>query len=205
MKFHLGPAPANPGFSDQSSWTLVRISEIRRWQLMAFPIAVINMAIVTGLWLWRTPAWDHLRSMRWPIPIPGFVITLILILICHEFIHALMHPQAGGSRHSVIGFWPSRMLLYAVYNGTVTRQRSLMILLMPLVTLSLVPAILSALLGRYSFWLAYATVLNAFVSAGDVLLILTLFKQVPPGATMNGSGWKSYWQLKTKKAHFQPD
>ena len=202
MKFQLGPAPDNTAFADTSAWTKVRMPEIRRWQLIACPIAVMNMAIVAGLWLWRTPAWGHLRSMHWPIPISGFILTLVLVLLCHEFIHALLHPQAGDSSQSIIGFWPSRMLLYAIYNGAVTRQRYLVTLLMPFVTLSLVPVILAALLDQYTFWLAYATVLNAFVSSGDILETLTIFKQVPTNATMTRSGWTSYWQTTTEKAQF---
>jgi hypothetical protein len=48
-------------------------------------------------------------------------------------VHALVHPMAGRSPHSILGFWSS-LGFYAHYDGEMSRNRLVAILLMPLLT-----------------------------------------------------------------------
>ena len=195
MKFHLGEAPKTADFTDASKWTLVTMPEIRRWQLMALPVAIINMGLVAALWLLLTPAIEQFGTISFPLPILNFVLCLVGVLIVHEFIHAFMHPSGGLSKQSIIGFYPSRMLLYSIYNGEVNRNRFLVTLMMPFIIISFVPIILSVAFQSFSFWLAYITVLNAFVAAGDILETVTILKQVPKDSKIRRNGWDYYWYV----------
>lgn len=195
MRFLLGNAPETDKQPDETEWTKVSMPEVHRWQLMAFPVALVNMVIVAGLWLLLTPAADGIRSVHFPLPVIGFVVCLLGVLIVHEFIHSWAHPKVGFSRNSTIGFFPSRMLLYCVYNGDVSRTRFLVILAMPFVCISLIPMLISAATHTFSFWLAYVTILNAFVSAGDALEIATVVRKVPRSATIRRNGWGYCWKV----------
>jgi hypothetical protein len=194
MRFHLGQAPETNGLPTGFAWAPVTMPEVWRWQWMAFPVAIANMGVVAALWLLLTPAASGLRLMSFPVPVFGFVLCLVGVLVVHEFIHSWVHPQAGFSRRSVIGFYPSRMLLYCVYNGELCRDRFLAVLMMPLAIISLVPVIVCVVFQWFSFWLAYVTIVNAFVAAGDVLETITVMKQVPRHATIRGNGWSCYWK-----------
>lgn len=193
-RFCLGEPPQSDGLSRDSDWTPVTMPEVRRWQLLAFPVALANMAAVAGPWLLLTPAVSELRVVAFPVPVLGLVACLLGVLVVHEFVHSWVHPGLGFSNHSVIGFYPLRMLLYCVYNGELSRGRFLAVLAMPLAVISLVPLAISAMLQAFPFWLAYASVLNAFVAAGDVMESATVARQVPAGATIRRSGWSYYWR-----------
>lgn len=192
MKFHLGEAPETVDIINDSAWKLVAMPEVRRWQIMAFPVAIINMAFVAALWLLFTPAVNPLSFF--PIPIIGFVLCLVGVLVIHELIHSFMHPKAGFSQHSIIGFYPSRMLLYSVYNGEVTKGRFVTTLMMPFICISIIPILISSIFQTYSFWVAYITVLNAFVAAGDIMEICTVLRQAPRNSSLRRNGWSYYWK-----------
>ena len=38
-------------------------------------------------------------------------------VVIHELIHASLHPEHGRSHSSILGFWPSRLLFYAHFDG----------------------------------------------------------------------------------------
>lgn len=97
------------------------------WQLKLFPISIVNMGIIMLIWIILTPVEGMLRDISFPLPLKGFLICLIGVLIVHELIHAALHPMVGCSPRSIIGFWPSRMFLYTTYDGDITRNRYLAI------------------------------------------------------------------------------
>ncbi len=195
MQFGTGEIQASSNFEINSEWTIVLKPEIKRWQLFAFPIAIINVITIALMWILFTPAGDHLDSIPFPLPIPGFLVSLILVLIVHEFVHTLAHPGSGFYKESVVGFWPQKVLLYAIFNGELSRKRFILVLLMPFVMLSIIPIVISFLGDSYFFWLAYMTILNAFVSSGDILEVITILRQVPKNARIRRNGWNYYWKI----------
>jgi len=90
----------------------------------------------------------HARKV--PAGFPAFVCG-----VAHELSHALVHPKAGLSPHSILGFWPSRVSFYANYDGEMSRNRLIAILLMPLLTISIVPLLVSAVIQVSSGWVAF--------------------------------------------------
>jgi hypothetical protein len=194
MRFQLGNASGMDDRDLEAGWTLVEKPPIGRWQLMAFPVAILNIGVVALLWVVLTPAGGQLGSIPLPVPILGFVTCLVGVLLVHESFHTMGHPKMGCSQQSIIGFWPSRMLLYAIYVGTVSRKRFIIILLMPLAAISVAPLVISIATYYYSFWLAYVTIMNAFVASGDVLEVVTILRQVPPDAEIKRIGWDYCWK-----------
>ncbi len=138
MKFLLGNVPEPVEFTPDSPWQPFGIQEksIWKWQFKALPIALLNMMFVFLIWLLFTPVMDLLKTVSFPLPIQGFLLCLIGVLAVHELIHASVHPQFGFSSNTILGFWLSRMLLYAMYDGTLFRNRFITILIMPFIIIA---------------------------------------------------------------------
>ena len=147
------------------------------------------MGLVALTWIILTPFEGMLRNIHFPLPITGFLICLIGVLIVHELIHAAIHPMSGFSPRSILGFWPSRMLLYATYDGELTRNRYVVILLMPFIVISIIPIFVAAIVHVLNVWIVYITILNAFLACGDVLSASMLL-QIPTNAIIRSQGWK---------------
>jgi hypothetical protein len=71
--------------------------------LLALPIGVVAAAIVAALWFLVTPLSDITPAMS----LPTFLLFFAGFVVVHELIHALVHPMAGLSSHSILGFWAS--------------------------------------------------------------------------------------------------
>jgi hypothetical protein len=159
MRFHLGAIPTSPDFTPDVPWKPLREPSPWLAQFIAFPVGVLTAALMVVLWLSITPLGDAMFAM----PTPSVLMSLAGLLIVHELVHAAAHPMAGRSAHSVLGFWPSRLVAYAHYDGELSRNRFVVIMLMPLFAISIVPLLVAAAdtvhfwLGRVHFLFQYAT------------------------------------------------
>jgi len=112
MRFRLGSVPADPEFSPDSSWRPLREPTLWVLQLVAFPLGVVAFIAVGGLWILVTPLRLISFDSVWLL-----LIAFVGIVPIHELIHTAVHPRSGRSRNSTLGFWPSRMVFYAHYDG----------------------------------------------------------------------------------------
>jgi hypothetical protein len=94
-----------------------------------------------------------------------------------------------------VGLWPSCLLFYAHYEGELSRNRFLAILAMPLVVISGVPLLASALLGQASIIPAAVSEFNTLAACGDAVGICFLLVQVPRRAIVRNQGWRTYWRI----------
>jgi hypothetical protein len=203
MRFRLGIFPESADFIPNSSWRIFEDEGQSKWmwQLKALPVSILNIGFIFLLWILLTPVLGMLTNISFPLPFLGFLICFIGVLILHELFHALLHPNIGSSR-TIIGFWPARILLYASYDGEITRNRYLAVLLIPLFVLSIIPIFISALFQVLNIWVIYVTILNAFLSSGDVLATINILK-LPANSIIMNHGCKAYWREKT--SHDQPN
>jgi hypothetical protein len=192
MRLHLGPIPAAPDFTPDETWRSLKEPSPWLMQLIATPIGIVASIILLLLWTTLTP----LR-----ITIPRHEAGLLIILPCfasliiiHELIHAAVHPMKGCSPQSILGFWASRLLFYAHYDGELSRNRLLAILVAPLLAISLTPLIASCILQRGSGWIAFSSILNALMACGDILGASLVLFQLPRHAIVRNQGWKTYWK-----------
>lgn len=196
MRFHWGSLPEYGDFQPDSAWQSFDDNgeSIWLWQFKALPIAIMNVVIIVLIWIVLTPVEGLLREITFPLPIVGFLVCLLSVLATHELLHALAHPRAGLSARTTIGFWPSRMLLYATYGGELSRNRYVAILLVPTVVISFVPIFVAILAQAYNIWLVYITVLNAFLASGDILATRIML-QLPANAVIHNQGQNAYWKV----------
>ncbi len=195
MRFHLGAIPETPDFSPDASWKPLR--EPTPWvvQLLALPVGIVACVAVGALWFLLTP----LRDVSFDSP-DMMLGALVVIIPLHELIHAAVHPRAGGSDDSILGFWPSRLLFYAHYGGELSRGRFITILLMPLLIISFVPLVICAITGRSSGWLAFSSALNALCACVDIFGVGLLLFQIPSNARVRNQGWRTFWRVCETKA-----
>ncbi len=165
-------------------------------QLYALPIALLS-ALVTGiLWFAFTPLeWENGpglfgSSLSWA----DCAVLFILNIVVHEFVHAMAHPSQGRSSSSILGCWPTRLLFYAHYTGELARNRFLVILLLPLLVISGVPLLIAIALQSAPDWLAYLSILNALLSAGDLFGSGVVLRQIPGTATVRNQGYFTFWK-----------
>jgi hypothetical protein len=157
-----------------------------------FPIGVVAAAIVAALWFGLTP----LRDVRHAISLPAVLLSLAGTVVVHELLHALVHPMAGRSPDSIVGFdpWPARGGFYGHYCGEMSRNRFLAILLVPLVILSMVPLLVSAVAQVAPGWVAFVSVFNAFAACADMLDAGLVLFQVPATGIVRQQSWRTYWR-----------
>jgi hypothetical protein len=148
-------------------------------------------ALFVFLWLYFTPATLH----SFPPTLILILIGIPLTVIVHELIHTLAHPYNGRSDNTILGFWPSKMVFYAHYNGVLSRQRFITILVVPFIVISIPPLLLCIFFSIDSFFLMFVSVFNALCSCVDLLGVILLFLQVPSAAVTRNKAWKTYYRL----------
>jgi hypothetical protein len=89
-----------------------------------------------------------------------------------------------------------RRLLYASYDGVVSRGRYLAVLVAPLAVVSLLPLLLASLSATTPGLLLVISLLNALVSSGDVLTFVLVACQVPRGCEIRSGTDKLAWQYR---------
>jgi hypothetical protein len=194
MIFRLGPLPESPEFIPDDTWTLLGEPSLWGFQLRAIPIAVVTTVLLAVLWMMFTPVRHVIGALTFPLPISNFIVCLLGVIVIHELIHASAHPKIGFSENTVIGFWPSRMFIYTIYVGELTKNRCLAILVLPFVIISVVPLIFATMTQTISFWVAYISILNALLACGDILAAIMTIRHFPNGAIIRTKGWLTFWR-----------
>ena len=194
MKLRLGPLPEVPEFTPDDSWILVHEPSLLGFQLRAVPIAVVMTAFIAVLWLLLTPVKHSIGALTFPLPVFNFIVCLLGVIVVHELIHASVHPKIGMSQNTVIGCWPSRMFVYTIYVGELTRNRCIAILITPFIMISVVPLVFAAITQTGPFWVAYISILNALLACGDLLAAIMTFRLFPNGAIIRTKGLLTFWK-----------
>lgn len=161
-------------------------------QLFALPLGFASFVTIGVLWFWTTP----LSSERFESPdflVLG-LISFVPMIVFHELIHAAVHPKSGRSDRSILGFWPSRLLFYAHYDGELTRNRFIAILAMPTIVMTFLPLAVAMTMNSSHELVAWVSTWNAFFACGDLFGIILLLFQVQSRAICRNQEWKTYWK-----------
>jgi hypothetical protein len=157
--------------------------------------------VVAVSWLLMTPLRNAvptlpiaLETVLETLPISFILLSFPAIVVVHELVHAAVHPMSGRSAHSILGFWPSRVLFYTHYDGELTRNRFVATCLMPLVVISLVPLVVAIAVQSAPGWVAFVSVFNALLACGDMLGAGMVLFQMPATAILRNQGWRTYWR-----------
>ena len=194
MRFHIGSPPLTPDFAPQDDgWTPLWEPSPFVLNLIATPVGIFA-GILTAL------AWTG-GELR--ITFPGYhplvllavvVLGLPLMIAVHEFIHGFAYEKFGFTDTTVIAFWPAKMLFLAITFNAYSRNRMLLVYVLPLVVISFVPLLICRLAGIQSGVAMFFSVVNAMCAGGDIFCILLIAAQVPAKATLRNQGWTTWWK-----------
>lgn len=152
MRLNWGAVPGSPDFVPDQAWKALKEPSPWAFQVIATPIGIAAASFLGVLWFLVPP----LRYISQPLPLASLLFSLPVLVVVHELIHAAVHPMAGRSPHSILGFWPSRVFFYAHYDGELTRDRFLVILLMPFIAISIFPLLIAGFpIMRPGRWLLF--------------------------------------------------
>ena len=191
MRLHLGSIPTSSDFSPGEQWKRLREPSPWRAQLIATPIAIIAGALVALLWYLLTPLREITALCERPFLL---LLAFVVLSVAHELVHAAVNPMAGLSPRTILGFWPSRLLFYAHYDGELSRSRFLVLLLTPLLVISVAPLAVAAFGQITSGWTAFVSVLNTVLAGLDMFGAGLVLWQIPSTAIVRNQGWNTYWR-----------
>lgn len=191
MRFHFGAIPISPDFTPDALWKPLRAPSPRMEKLVFLLIGIVAAVVVAVLWLVNTPL--QLHDVTSTMSLFGFLVSFAGIVVVHELIHAAAHPMSGRSSHSIVGFEPSAGF-YGHYDGEMTRNRFVAILLMPLVVISFVPLLVAAVAQVASGWVAFISAFNALCACADILDVGLVLFQIPATAIVRQQGRRTYWR-----------
>lgn len=192
MQLRVGPPPNLPEFVPSSPWIALREPTPWVFQLCALPLGVAASLALGVLWFLLTPLSGPAFVSMFDSILP--FLSFGPLIVVHELIHAVVHPQYGKSDLTILGFWPTRVLFYAHYTGELTRNRFIAISVMPTLVISLAPLAVSAVAGFARSLVAWISIWNVFFACGDLFGVALLLFQVPSRASVRNQGWKTYWR-----------
>jgi hypothetical protein len=202
MRFHIGKIPPDPTFDPAAGgWRKIREPTMAVYYLLGMPLAVVTFAALSVAIAAVGDAGHPLVIRTAGVTLGGVAGVLLLVaggfialLLVHEGIHVLAHPGNGRTPHSVVGVWPSRGVLYAHYDGEISRNRLVLMVALPFLLLSVAPVALFWVVGRVYLWLAAVALVNGLASCFDLLVIAICLSQVPARAVLRNLGWDTYWR-----------
>ncbi|MBV1775369.1 DUF3267 domain-containing protein [Burkholderiaceae bacterium DAT-1] len=198
MKFVSGSPPET--FAPGEQWRRLDEPEpqaLMRHLLPLMIVAVVTLPIIWGCIGLKRGAWQQLMNeptLAFHVPI--MFISFLGMVVVHEMIHGVCQPGWGVSDQTVYGVMRKEGFVYAFYEGELSRNRLLMILLAPFCVITLFPLLLvwhftvPPILFMYLAWYAC---LNGISAAADLYGSWLIWQQVPASARVRNRGWFTYW------------
>jgi hypothetical protein len=204
MRLHFGAVPESPDFHPQEEgWTPLREPSATVFVWIASGVGVVVGLLIAVLWAGTVPGGEILSiSFQGRFPALPIVIAIAkvlgaiaLLIVVHELLHAAIFPGWWLSRQTIIGIWLSKGLFYAHYDGPMSRNRCLLVLVTPFLVLTvglwLVELVFQTGWGLFPGW----SVLNAMLAGGDILATGMIAWQIPATAEVRNQGWRTWWRV----------
>jgi len=119
------------------------------------------------------------------------VVAVVIVLVLHELAHAWTFASDRGR---TVRIERRQRKIALRYEGTLSRNHYLAVLIAPFVVVSLLPVAVSSIASIGSGDVVLISMLNALVSGGDVIAALLVAQQVPEGATIRRQGSLVLWK-----------
>jgi hypothetical protein len=192
MRLHYGSIPETAGFEPEADgWRTIREPGPIALQVIAIPIATA-LALV---WAICVLSFRQTTFLSQGVTIDiSTLLLLILIVPVHELLHAVVHPGWGLSTSTIIGIWLSKGLFYAHYTGEMSRNRFLLVLVMPFLVLGVLPTVLIMLMPGLRQSLLWLSLFGSVFACGDLEGVGFILFQIPSSAIVRNQGWKTYWK-----------
>ena len=194
MRLHLGSIPATADVPAEDGWAKLREPPlwVVRW-VLSIPIS-LALAFLAAVLVLR-----YTRVTSEGLTGAGLLAVYVVTIAIHELVHAAIHPDRGLSEKTILGFWPSRLVFFAYYEGPRTKWNFTLGLLAPFLVLTIVPLVMSQFLGWSSWIVGAVIILNASLSSVDVFGSFFAMFGLPNSSIVQNRGWHTYWRLAAAK------
>lgn len=187
MKFVLNKFPDDETFQPNEEWTpLKESSNLWLIQLQAVPFMIVN--VVTMLLLMQ------LIGIHFVLNTGSMLISFLIFVPIHEFIHALFFPENLLSKNVFFGFTFKGFAPFAAYIGEMKRNTFIRILLAPFIIITVLGFLYLVVFGRNEL-IEHVIVFNALGSCADCLGVFLILKQVPGGSVVRNKQIRTYWKI----------
>jgi len=189
MRLHFGSIPENTEFQASGDWVAAR--EPPAWLVqwvLSVPVSIL-LALLAAMFIIR-----YTKISSEGLSLAGLLLLSFVLVVVHELVHVVTHPDRGMSRRTILGFWPSRLVFFAHYDGPRTKSNFLLCLIAPFLVLTVAPLIASTTASWDSWVIGTVMILNAALSSIDVLGFFFVLVGVPGGAWVQNRGWHTYWK-----------
>lgn len=126
-----------------------------------------------------------------------FVFIYIIIVIPHEFLHILCYKS---KKNVVVKYNLLKLYFISHYNGILSKKRVFILLLLPFITFTIIPTIISYILEFNIFLYALASA-NAIISSRDLLNVILMLKNAPKGSKLKIYENNLYYFTNTKTSN----
>lgn len=170
--------------------------------LMSLPFMIINTVIyIVLIYFLYPPLREVLTSSEVDVIFSIDIIALVLLLtaslllmIIHEFIHALFIPNVLKSDKT---FWGINGLYGFVFSTEKFKKgRFIIISIMPFILLSIILPIILSYIGLLNVYTIALCLINAAGSCVDMLNIFLIATQVPNNSLIINNGFETYFKKK---------
>jgi hypothetical protein len=188
MRFILNKFPDDDNFQPDEEWTPLKESS-NLWvvQLQAVPFMIVNVALMVILM--------RLIGIDFELNTTTILISFLIFMPIHEFIHALFFPENLLSKNVFFGFTFKGFAPFAAYIGELKRNTFIKVLLAPFIILTLLGFLHLIILGRNEL-IEHIIVFNALVACADCLGVFLILRKVPQYATVRNKKIRTYWKNK---------
>lgn len=120
------------------------------------------------------------------------VIMVIVFILVHELIHLMLIPNFLKSDKTAFGFtWFGG---YAYTEEIISRERYILIAVMPYLLISVVGVIAGGVTGQLTPLVKFICIINAIASSVDFLNVALIIKQAPRQSKIIMNGQLSYYK-----------
>ncbi|MBN1763399.1 MAG: DUF3267 domain-containing protein [Methanomicrobia archaeon] len=179
----------------------VRLREPKRL-LMAFllslPLMAVTAALTLGIFtLFSAFSLEDLGfagpsfSLSFSISLP-LILGILAVLVCHELCHLLFIPNVLRSDRTGVGIIAFGAFVYT--EEVLSRSRFLLITISPFAIISVLVPIVLGIAGLLTPAFFFPILLSAMGSSVDLLTVILVLTQVPPGASLVNNGSVTCWK-----------
>jgi hypothetical protein len=157
-------------------------------QILALPICAFMAFLILVMW--------GLLTSRFDMPsAPGEIaVVFAAVALSGALLRFSAYLGTGLSNQPVLGFWPSRLTLYAVHSPKSTKRNFIASSLLPFFVLAVLPLLVAAILRISPGWLVFGSFLAAAMFGADAVLALTAWR-LPARCVIAARGFQPYWRL----------
>ena len=196
MRFRLGEPPATEAFEPgrDGRWRPLDEPGLDGFKRRAEIGMLAAMPLLGAAWGWLFAHIGRAGGLS-GLSLLKAALSLPLLFAAHELLHMLAHPGAGRHRDSVLGVLPGQGMLYAMYQGEMSRKHLLATLLAPFLGLTVVPWLVCLWRAEFSGYWAVLSFVNGCGATGDLLAVYLLLRGVPARGIVRNQGWRTWWRV----------